>query len=169
MRKIFLGLLTLAAIFSPNLAIADTLPVKESYNVMGIVTCEGKGVANVVVSDGYDLVKTDAEGRYYLKSDVSREPEVFVSIPSGYEAVGRKGTSSAFYDYIRNVDEVQTFNFELTKVDQSNYEILAIADSHVCSAINLKSHSEDRLQYKTLFIPAFREYGKKCLAEGKRV
>ncbi len=168
MKRLFLKLL-LITLLVPSLAFADLLQVKEGYNVMGTVTCEGKGVANVVVSDGCDLVKTDAEGRYYLKVDVSREPELFMSIPSGYEAVGRKGTSSAFYHYVKNSDEVQVFNFELTPVDQTNYEILAIADSHVCSAINLKSHSEDRLQYQTLFIPAFREYGKRCLAEGRRV
>ena len=169
MKNIFLKLLVLVALVAPIAAVAEILPVKEGYNVMGRVVCDGKGVADVVVSDGHDVVKTDAEGRYYLKTDVSVEPEVFVSIPSGYEAVGRKGTSSAFYHYVKNTDEVQTFNFELTPVDQTNYELLAIADSHVCSARNLKGHSQDIMLYRNLFIPAFREYGRKCLAEGRRV
>ena len=44
------------------------LPDKPGATVKGYVACEGRGVEGVVVSDGFNVVKTDAEGRYWLKT-----------------------------------------------------------------------------------------------------
>ena len=37
-------------------------------NIMGRVTCKGKPVAGVVVSDGELVVRTDSDGRYEMSS-----------------------------------------------------------------------------------------------------
>ena len=39
-----------------------------AQNVTGRITCKGKGVPNVVVSDGYELTKTNQAGYYELRS-----------------------------------------------------------------------------------------------------
>ena len=54
-------------------------------NLYGVVTANGEGVPNVVVSDGIDVTITDKKGIYQLAS-TKRLGYVFVSIPSGYEA-----------------------------------------------------------------------------------
>lgn len=37
-------------------------------NVYGVVHCDGEGLADVVVSDGVEVVKTDKDGVYQFKS-----------------------------------------------------------------------------------------------------
>ena len=41
---------------------------KEQSNIMGKVTCEGKAIANAVVSDGVEVVKTNDKGEYSFLS-----------------------------------------------------------------------------------------------------
>ena len=40
-------------------------------NVIGSVTCDGVGVPGVLISDGIEIVETDANGNYRLLSDSS--------------------------------------------------------------------------------------------------
>jgi hypothetical protein len=37
-----------------------------AQNITGHITCDGKGVAGVAVSDGYELTQTDANGYYAI-------------------------------------------------------------------------------------------------------
>ena len=53
--------------------------------VKGKVTCGKKPVAGVQVSDGRQIVLTDAKGRYTLKTDKA-DSIVFITTPSGYKA-----------------------------------------------------------------------------------
>ena len=148
----------------------EPLYEKENSNVMGTVTCDGYGVAGVVVSDGVSVTKTDKSGRYWLENvAVDREPEIFMSIPSGYETVERKGMGQAFYHRAANVEGVQTFNFTLKKVEQSGYELLVIADSHVLGGASIYGSTEDVNLYNNTFIPEYKKYAQKCLDEGRRV
>ena len=50
-------------------------------NVRGRVTCDGKGVSGVVVSDGVNVTVTGGSGRYRLRSD-KENGYVFISVPS---------------------------------------------------------------------------------------
>lgn len=60
-------------------------PVPEAgMTVYGKVLCEGVGVPDVVVSDGCEVVRTDADGVYQMASQ-KRHGYVFISVPSGYE------------------------------------------------------------------------------------
>ena len=38
----------------------------EAQNISGTITCSGVGVPNVVVSDGYVVTTTDANGKYAI-------------------------------------------------------------------------------------------------------
>ena len=66
--------------------------------VKGTVTCDGKGVAGVVVTDGINMTKTNAKGAYALPTNLADPQSQFVhiSIPSGYE-VERLGNAPQFY------------------------------------------------------------------------
>src|ERR1700760_2227150 len=43
----------------------------------------GKGIADVAVTDGYSIVKTDKDGKYELTAHPAAE-FVYISVPSGY-------------------------------------------------------------------------------------
>ncbi len=141
--------------------VATTFTVAaKSTTVAGRVLCEGKGVAGVVVSDGYNFAKTDESGAYALPTDITVAQFVHVSVPSGYE-VERKGNAPQFYGRIDSkATGVQNFDFNLTKVDQSEYTIITLSDTHVTSP-NLRSHYQDRERYMTLLVPAVNEYAAK--------
>lgn len=64
-------------VVSLNLA-AQTLPV-----ITGQVKCQGRGVANVVVTNGFDCVSTDVAGKYTIP--YHRDARfVYVTTPAGY-------------------------------------------------------------------------------------
>ena len=139
---------------------------KEDCNIMGTVTCDGKGVAGVAVSDGVSVTKTDSNGRYWLCTPhLNRTPEVFISVPSGYETTERNGLGPDFYRHTENIDGVQIFNFSLKEVDQTYYTLLAIADSHVLAANEagpVAASTNDREYYNNLFLPKFQSYADSC-------
>lgn len=82
--------------------------------VNGTVTSNGKGMANVVVSDGYNLVLTDKNGRYGFESHYNAE-FVFVSTPAGHEFDHVNGVAS-FYKRIDRNNKQQTIDFALSKL-----------------------------------------------------
>ena len=75
---------------------------KEQVNIIGKVTCEGKGIANAVVSDGVEVVKTSDNGEYSFLSK-KKYGYVFISIPSGYEAA-IIGNQPQFFKHLATKD-----------------------------------------------------------------
>ena len=49
----------------------------------GRVTCDGRGIAGVMVTDGYECVTTGNDGRYNMELDGDAR-FVYVTVPSGY-------------------------------------------------------------------------------------
>lgn len=110
-------------------------------SIYGIVSCEGKGVPNVVVSDGIEVVLTDEQGIYQMKSG-KKWASVFISVPSGYE-VPSVGILPQFYSrLVKPQDELERVDFTLSKTDQSSYSMLFFGDMHMANK------STDRLQFK---------------------
>ncbi len=113
------------------------LPVKpgRGVTVAGTVECDGKPVAGVVVSDGYEVTKTDRKGAYYLKSK-KQNPQVFVTIPSGYEAVRDDVVSQFWADFTLPADQYERHDFRLKKVDNKNHAVIFLADIHLANERN---------------------------------
>ena len=88
---LFLALTASVAVMAQS-SFISTLKAKPSKgsNIYGTVECDGKGVEGVAVSDGYNIVKTDKNGVYNLISE-KRNGNVFITIPSGYEAIVAPG------------------------------------------------------------------------------
>ena len=146
---------------------ADLSYIPEDANVTGTVTCEGQPMQGVVVSDGEHVTKTDAEGRYYLQSDLETTSHVFITIPSGYEMTGRKNNiAPAFFAALKNTETVQICDFQLKKVDQTNYTILTMADSHVLKGAANFGSTNDRTLFMNEFLPKWKSYANECLAKG---
>lgn len=110
-------------------------PDKES-TVYGRVSCNGVGLANVVVSDGNEVVATDKNGVYQMTS-AKKHGYVFVSIPSGYNPP-RDIVFPVFYKYTdKSSSVVERIDFELTQSrDQSSFEMLVFGDLHLADRSN---------------------------------
>ena len=123
---------------------AGILPAEAAKKtVTGTVTCDGVGVAGVVVTDGVNMTKTDAKGAYALPTKV-KDPHcqfVHISIPSGYE-VERIGNAPQFYKRVNPKAKKQSFDFKLTKVDQSIYSVLTLADHHITDVYSKRWYGE---------------------------
>ena len=132
-------------------------------SVSGTVSCDGKGVAGVVVTDGVNMVKTDANGAYALPTKV-KDPHcqfVHISIPSGYE-VERVGNAPQFFKRVDPKAKKQTFDFKLKKVDQSVYSMLALADHHLTDVYGKRADHRATALYKEHVVPAMREHAAQC-------
>ncbi len=64
--------------------------------IRGRVCCDGRGVANVWVTDGERFARTDAKGRYALTADDANR-FVFLSVPAGYDAPVENGVVRYFH------------------------------------------------------------------------
>lgn len=91
----------------------------------GEVTCQGKGLCKVIVTDGKSFTKTAADGTFSFDIDDNAE-FVYIVTPSGYVADWSNG-SPEFYRKAKGND---SFNFELTRTGdgKKEYNILAVGD-----------------------------------------
>ena len=109
--------------------------------VYGKVSCEGTGLAGVVVSDGVEVVKTDSKGVYQMKSK-KYNGYVFVSTPSGYEPLV-SGILPKFHAQLKaNASTAERVDFQLKKVEgQDNHRMLMLGDIH------LAKRTDDQKQF----------------------
>ena len=130
----------------------DVLKPADGATVYGKVLCDGTGVAGVSVSDGEEVVRTDKDGVYQLKSKKYHK-YVFVSVPSGYEPF-RQGILPVIHTQLEKAASVaERADFQLKKVEgQDNYTMLMLGDIH------LANRTGDRNQFKSFVndINAFR-------------
>ncbi len=146
---------------------ADLIDQPENATVSGTVTCEGMPMSGVVVSDGENVTVTDGNGMYYLETDISIADHIRVTIPSGYEMVGKKNLSPAFFSAVnQKASSLQIHDFQLKKVDQSNYTVMVVADSHVLKGGAAFGSTNDRTYYLNKFMPKWNSYATSCSARG---
>ena len=115
---------------------AGDIEVKEGNNVYGLVSCGGKGIPGVVVSDGYEVVMTDADGVYQFKSN-KVHGYVFVSVPSGYEAISEGVMPKLHHFLTKPKSEVERVDFPLVEsAGQDNHTMLVFGDIHLANRTN---------------------------------
>lgn len=126
--------------------------------VSGRITCEGKGVVGVPVSDGVKTVVTDKKGNYKFNSD-KELGYVFYTLPSGYEPTSKGAKHRpdmwAYLD-TKNVGKKETHNFELKKVDNDKFELVVITDIHLADRV------DDLNQFKNGFMDRVNELVDTC-------
>ncbi len=132
---------------------------KKGATVTGVVECDGKPVAGVVVSDGYLTSLTDAKGRYSLNS-LKQNGQVFISVPSGYEAWCDDVVPQFWANLAAPALEPERCDFRLKKVDNSKHVILALADPHIAN------RHDDVAQFTNGCLPRIREEVEKYRAQG---
>ena len=89
------------------------ITIDAGTTIYGRVSSEDGGIKGVVVSDGVEVVETDGNGIYQLKSD-KKWGYVFISIPSGYE-VPSEGVLPQFFQRLKaNAGVAERQDFTLT-------------------------------------------------------
>ncbi|HTN19680.1 MAG TPA: calcineurin-like phosphoesterase family protein [Pelobium sp.] len=96
--------------------------------IKGRVTNGGKGIKNVVISDGFSVVVTDAKGYYTLVPN-KRATNVFMSTPAGYEFKSNHNIAAQYEE----LGKADSFNFELTplKRNDKNHHFIIWADPQI--------------------------------------
>lgn len=95
----------------------------------GTVKCNGRGVAQVVVTDGESFAVTDADGRFELLSSVDNSL-VYITIPSGY-GVASKQSVPQFW--LTKEEGRASYDFELVRKEQddTHHGFVVIADPQI--------------------------------------
>ncbi len=122
--------------------------VVAAQNLTGRITCDGRGVRGVPVSDGDAVTVTDSEGRYALQSE-KRNGYVFYTLPRGYEPEMADGFNPQFWARLQSADlqVAEEHNFQLVKRKNDNYRMIIGADTHLAQRIG------DLKQFREGFIP----------------
>lgn len=105
----------------------------------GKVSCKGKGLANVMVTDGSICINTNERGEYSFQS-VNKDGFVYISIPAGYVTDVEKGTIPLFYKKIEQDQDV--YNFELIKnpKEDTRHTFFVHADVQVTALSDLEKY-----------------------------
>ena len=114
-------------------------PTKTDYTVDGILRDEeGRPVGDVIVSDGYTCVKTDASGRYSFRRD-SLARFIYYSVPAYCEVPvhSENCRTALFYQPVEAGKK--TYDFTLTRLPggkEKSYRMIVIGDPQVTTTIN---------------------------------
>ncbi|UKT65547.1 calcineurin-like phosphoesterase C-terminal domain-containing protein [Pedobacter mucosus] len=83
--------------------------------ISGKVISKGKGVANVIISDGYSVIQSDKNGNYTI--DVNELARfIWISTPSGYEFKTESSIARHYY----KPDTAGKLNFDLKPLNQQD-------------------------------------------------
>lgn len=125
-----------------------SLEPAEGSTVYGKVTCEGNGIPNVSVSDGVEVVRTDKDGVYQLKSKKYHK-YVFVSVPSGYEPYAQDILPIIHAQLSKAANVAERVDFQLQKVSgQENHTMLMLGDMHLAGRYKKSGEPDDVGQFK---------------------
>lgn len=121
---------------STKIVIEDSLKPEANSTVYGKVMCEGKAVKDAIISDGVEVVKTDANGAYQLASK-KRYGYVFISIPSGYKT-GNIGVLPLLYQKLsKESNTAERVDFQLyPDENQKEHTMLVFGDMHLANRNN---------------------------------
>lgn len=134
--------------------------------VYGKVLCEDMPVSGVVISDGYNLTKTNVNGDYSLSTDLKLSDFVFISIPSGYEVVSDNPICK-FYAPLSKTESSQEKNFVLRRVDNKNHVVIVASDMHISGVVRPKASAIDTVMFRNGYLKDIAELQKSYPAETK--
>ena len=94
------------------------------------------------MSDGYEIVVTDAYG-YYAMSSSKLNGYVFYTLPGGYEPLLADGFNPQFWAPLdsRDITVDETHDFTLRRVDNDKHTVIFAADTHL-------ARNSDRAYFK---------------------
>ena len=131
------------------------IAVKPGMSVYGWIGSNNVGLPGVVVSDGFEVTTTDANGVYYLPSQ-KRHGYVFISTPGNYEAPAVNNIPQFFKRLKASPNIAERADFILTPVDNDRHVVLVFGDTHFDYGNAFNS---------PVFVPDIMEQFEQCLAD----
>ena len=120
----------------------------EGATVYGIVSCGGKGVKDVVISDGVLVTKTDKDGIYRLNS-TKPHGYVFMSVPSGYEPLCQGILPLIHVQLEKPAATPERADFTLLQASgQDKHTMLVLGDIHLAGRYKKSGEPDDVGQFK---------------------
>lgn len=110
-------------------------PQSSVITVSGTITCDGKPLTGVAVSDGFSVVKTLSDGSYRIQTE-GRCGYVFVTLPSGYTVSERLGALPQFYRHLNLSKKEQNVDFVLKEQMGESFRAVVAADLHLANINN---------------------------------
>ena len=98
----------------------------------------GKGIGGVVVSDGYQCVRTDSTGYYALKRHANAR-FVFYSVPADCEIPTHSATDRTALFYQPLTTDRTIYNFRLRRLPagkETNYRLIVFGDPQITNAFS---------------------------------
>ncbi len=95
----------------------------------GTVSCEGKGVASVVVTDGESFTQTDAKGRFSFASSADNKL-IYITIPAGYRVASEQSVPQ-FWQPIEEGKKQYDFTLHKKEQDDTHHGFVVIADPQI--------------------------------------
>lgn len=102
----------------------------KAKKITGRVTAGGKGVGNVIVSDGFSVVQTARDGKYQMTLSPSSR-HVFISVPSGYELPHEMNVARHYKVIDAASDGHYDFDLRPLSVPDSKHQFVIWADPQV--------------------------------------
>lgn len=122
--------------------------LKRSLKVTGTVKHGKRGLANVVISDGYTITLTDRIGQYSFNSHPDAK-FVHISTPAGYEFLTKNNLACNY----QKLESKESYDFNLKKLSKndSKHQFIIWADPQV-------KNKSDVAQMMATSVPDVKEY-----------
>lgn len=154
-RRTFLGAASAAAaaLLSPDAVLADPCETvvppprirsRRAVRIRGIVRGGGRGLGRVAVSDGFDVVDTDGEGRFEIITTGDRD-FIRITVPAGYRIpTGASGTARFHARIPADRDEADiAFDLEPLRSSDERHTLLLLADIQTEDAAEMRRFHEE--------------------------
>lgn len=131
--------------------------------VTGRVAADGTGVAGVGVTDGVNVVHTDAAGRYTLIADSAR-PFVHVSVPAAHRIpVSATGTASFFRRLRPDARGEMRAEFQLVRSDGDHqHAFMLLADTQTQNAFEMRRLHDETVPDVRATVAALGDRARQC-------
>ena len=111
--------------------------------IYGIVESNGKPLGDVIVSDGYEITKTDKQGRYYLVSQ-KRNGYVFITTPGDYTYEVKNALPQLWANLSKNKETAERHDFRLVKANHKKFAFIALTDIHMANYYDAPQHFREK-------------------------
>ena len=151
-RRTFIKRLALGtgALFAADLLIADPYqplpvirPAGKPVKISGFVRSGKKGLAGIAVSDGSSVAVTNKDGAYTLVAD-SKQPFVFITLPSGYLIPQNASGTANFYQPISTGDtQLADWNLLPAPSADTRHGFLVMADPQTLDMEDMRRFQQE--------------------------
>lgn len=106
------------------------IPDAAGMNIKGYVRCGDTPLKGVVVTDGYSVTTTNAQGIYYIARHTDAQ-FVIMSVPGNYEANITNNIPGYFKRLKKGGSAVERHDFTLRKFDNERHVVITPTDLHL--------------------------------------